>query len=257
PNRPGRTDVVSVSLVRGGRGWRGRLGLRRLPGRRRYGGLRGGLVRRRRLGPFRVRNARLLGHDLSDPFAVRRFEPEELREVPRRRERERPPRRFPGDEAELLQAFRMLVHLRPDHVEQITLQDGLVICDQRDRLQEVAIDLRGRERPGPLRVLRPDLHRPLRADLGDLERALPLRVFGGEGPQVALDRLRVEARGPGQLVDRERAPGAVQGRFHEGALFQWLASCGTSGFGPSAGIARSSSIGSYSVIDNRFTKVWP
>src|SRR5436309_12782268 len=92
-------------------------GSRHLRGATSGGRLGGGIVGRRRLGPFRVRYARLLGHELSNPFAVRRLEAKELREVPRRREGERTSGGFAGDEAEFLQALRVLVDLRPDHVE--------------------------------------------------------------------------------------------------------------------------------------------
>src|SRR2546426_9265144 len=112
---------------------------------------------------------------------------------------------------------------------------------------------RGRERAGPLRVLRADLHGPLGPDLSDLDRTLALRVVAREPVQGGLDRLRFEARGPGQLVDRQGAARAVQRGLHEGPLLQWTTSWGTSGFGPRAGIARSSSICSSAVIDSRFT----
>src|SRR2546425_198315 len=207
----------------------------------------------RRLPPFRVGHARLLGHEPSNPFAVRRLESEELGEVPRRPEGERTSGGFAGDQPEFLQAFRVLVHLRADHVEQIALEDRLVVRDQGDRLQDVPIDLRGREGPSPLRVSFSDLHRPLRADLRDLERALPFRVVAGEGPQVTLGRLGLEARGPRQFVDRQGAARAVQRGFDEDSLLQWTASGGTSGFGPRTGIASSSSIGSSAFIESRFT----
>src|SRR5439155_18613845 len=76
------------SLVRSGRGGRCRVGHGLLRGRCRERRLGRGIVPWRRLAPFRVGHARLLSHEPSNAFAVRRLESEEFGEVPRGREGE-------------------------------------------------------------------------------------------------------------------------------------------------------------------------
>src|SRR5207237_2460642 len=118
-----------------------------------------------------------------------RLEAEELREVASRRQGQGSSGRLPVDQAEVLEALRVLVDLGADYVEQVALEERLVVGDQGGGLEEVPIDLRRREGPRPFRELGSDLHRPLRADLRDLDRALPLRVLLGEGSKMRPDHV--------------------------------------------------------------------
>src|SRR5207245_5050999 len=116
---------------------------------------------------------------------------------------------------------------------------------------------RRRERTGTFRVLGPNLHRPLRADLSDFDCTVPLRVFSGDGSEVVPNPLGIHSRGPREFVHGQGPARAVQGGLHDGALVHSFASPAASGLGPSAGIAKSSSNGRSVFIDNRFTQISP
>src|SRR6266852_161392 len=240
--------------VRGGLG-RSNRGCRL--GRRPGPGIRG-LLGNRPLGPLLVRDPRLLRHEPSDPFAIRRLQAEEFGEVARRREGQGSAGWLAVDEAQLFEGLRVLVHLGADHVEQVALQERLVVGHEGRGLEEVPVDFRRGEGPGPFRELGTDLHRPFRADLGDLDRALPFRVLPGEGPQVPPDHVGLEACRPPEFLRGEGLPGAEEGRLHDRPQIHWAASrLAAGGLGPRAGIARSSSVGRSVSMERRFTKISP
>src|SRR5437660_6587066 len=184
----------------------------------------GRVVRERAFRPLLVRDAGLLRHESADPLAVRGLQSEEFRKIPRRRQGEGAARGLAVDEAEILEPLRVLVHLRADHVEQVALEERLVVGDQGRRLQEVPVDLWRGEGTGPFRVIRADLHRPLRPDLRDLDRTFPFRVLLRQGPKVLPDHVRLKPRRPGELLGREGFPGAEEGRFHDGPRVHGAAS---------------------------------
>src|SRR5205823_8906350 len=188
---------------------------------------------------------------------VRRLQAKELGEVPGRGEGEGSAGWLAVHEAEVLERLRVLVHLGTDHVEQIALQKRLMICDEGRRLQQIPLDLRWRERTGPLRELRPDLHRPFRPDLGDLDRASALRVLPREGSEVLPDGVRSQAGHPREFVRGQRFSRAEQRRLHDRPFVHGPASGGASGFGPRAGRANSSSVGRSASIESRLTKISP
>src|SRR2546430_5182085 len=217
----------------------------------------GGVVRE---GPFRsllVRDARLLRHESADSFAVRRLQAEEFREVTGRRQSQGPAGRLAVDQAEVLEPLRVLVHLRADHVEQVALQERLMVRDEGRGLEKIPIDLGRREGPCPFRVIGADLHRPLRSNLGDLDRAVPFRVLLRQGTQVFPYHFGRESGRPSEFLRREGLAGAKQGRFHERPRIHGTASWLTGSLGPRAGIESSSSVGSSVSMDSRFTKISP
>src|SRR6266705_3096711 len=231
----------------------------RCGGRERLGGGSGLVARRLGGAPLLlVGDPGVARHHPPDLLAVRRLEPEELREVAGRGEGEGPAGGLARDQPEAFERLRVLVHLRPDHVEQVALEDRLVVRDEGRRLEEVSVDLRRGEGPGPLRVVRADLHRPFGPDRGDLDGAPPCGVLPREGAEVSLDDLDIEPGRPREVFGRQGLPRREQRRLDDRALAHgWTAGGPASAFGARSGSASNSSIVRSVSAERRFTKISP